>query len=198
MTPALLALLLFAQTFWDTALADGAAAMNAGQYARALEIDDRLIADMIAGLFDEHLFGAAIAQKAAALDGLGRHADASLFADLARFAGAESSVAQPALSDARRVGGAVKPPKLTHRVEPRYPSGARRLHISGVVILECVVDKDGVIRRAHVIRGLAMPSFAYAAVDAVRQWRFQPGTVDGQPVDVIFNLTVSFRSATIP
>ena len=79
------------------------------------------------------------------------------------------------------------------RIEPRYPEKARLLRISGIVILECTIDKSGVVRDGRVLKGLPVPTMAYAALEAVRHWTFQPATVDGEPVNVFFNLTINFR-----
>jgi len=94
---------------------------------------------------------------------------------------------------AYRVGGDVKAPILIDRVEPIYPADARRDGISGIVILEVVVGKDGLVKDAVVLKGLP-EGLSEAALDAVRQWKFRPGTLNGEPVDIIFNLTVNFQT----
>jgi TonB family protein len=91
-----------------------------------------------------------------------------------------------------RVGGDVKAPILTHRVEPIYTVEARRARISGIVIVEVVIDKNGRVKDAMVLKGLPF-GLDQAAIDAVRQWEFRPATLNGEPVDVIFNLTINFR-----
>jgi len=91
-----------------------------------------------------------------------------------------------------RVGGDVKAPVVIHHVEPLYPDAARRGRISGIVILEVVIRKDGTIKDAAVLKGLP-DGLSEAAVDAVRKWTFKPGTLNGEPVDVIFNLTINFK-----
>ncbi|PYQ50573.1 MAG: energy transducer TonB [Acidobacteria bacterium] len=90
-----------------------------------------------------------------------------------------------------RVGGDVKAPVVIKRVEPTYPDTARKAKIAGVVIVEAIIDKDGNVDKAKVLKGLSM-GLSEAAVDAVRKWKFKPGTMNGEPVDVIFNLTVNF------
>jgi TonB family protein len=91
-----------------------------------------------------------------------------------------------------RVGGDVKAPVVTHRVEPFYPEEARAARISGIVILEVIIDKAGVVRDAVVLKPLPF-GLDQAAIDAVRQWKFRPATMNGEPVDVVFNLTVNFK-----
>ena len=95
---------------------------------------------------------------------------------------------------AMRVGGDVRPPSVVKRVEPIYPEEARRERVSGIVILEVLVDKAGNVRDAVVLKDL--PGLSESALAAVRQWTFQPGTANGEPVDVIFNLTVNFKLAS--
>jgi periplasmic protein TonB len=97
--------------------------------------------------------------------------------------------------DARRplpIGNGVKSPVVLHRVEPIYPPLAIRAHISGSVVLECIIDKSGRIRDVRV-ENSTFGAFEQPAIDAVRQWLFAPGTLNGQPVDTIFQLTVRFQ-----
>jgi TonB family protein len=107
--------------------------------------------------------------------------------------------AQPstAASGAYRVGGDVKAPRLVHRVTPLYSEAARRDRISGIVIAEAVVGKDGRVKDAIVLKGLP-DGLSEAALAAIKQWEFEPGTRNGEPVDVIFNLTTNFKLDTTP
>jgi TonB family protein len=89
------------------------------------------------------------------------------------------------------VGDDVKAPVAIHRVEPLYPDEARQARISGIVILETTIDRNGVIRDVRVLKPLPF-GLSQAAVDAVKQWSFKPGTKNGEPVDVISNLTINF------
>lgn len=91
-----------------------------------------------------------------------------------------------------RVGGDVKAPVVVRRVEPVYSAEARRDRISGIVILEVLIDKAGAVTDAVVLKDLP-DGLGSAAMAAVKQWSFQPGTLNGEPVDVIFNLTMNFK-----
>jgi len=91
-----------------------------------------------------------------------------------------------------RVGGDVKAPVVSHRVEPRYTAEAKASRISGVVILELVIDREGNVRDAKVLKPLPL-GLDEMAIVAVKQWKFRPGTLDGEPVDVIFNITMNFK-----
>jgi protein TonB len=90
-----------------------------------------------------------------------------------------------------RVGGDVKAPVVTQRVQPKYTDTARNARVTGVVIVEAVINKNGEVEQVKVVKPLPM-GLAQEAEAAVRQWKFKPGTLNGQPVDVIFNLTVNF------
>ena len=90
-----------------------------------------------------------------------------------------------------RVGGDVKAPVVIKRVEPKYNELARHAKTQGVVVVEAVIDKDGNVDKVKVIKGLPM-GLSESAEEAVRGWKFKPGTLNGEPVDVIFNLTVNF------
>ncbi|HEX2834727.1 MAG TPA: M56 family metallopeptidase [Thermoanaerobaculia bacterium] len=91
-----------------------------------------------------------------------------------------------------RIGGDIKAPKIITRVDPIYPGDAKEARISGVVIVEAHIDETGVVSDTRVLKPLPM-GLDQAAVDAVKQWVFEPALKDGKPVPVIFNLTVNFR-----
>lgn len=89
------------------------------------------------------------------------------------------------------VVGDVKAPIVLKRVAPPYPRLAATAHLSGFVIVECIIDKTGVVRDAKVVKSTSA-MFDQAALDAVQQWQFAPGSLYGKPVDTIFDLTVTF------
>jgi len=89
-----------------------------------------------------------------------------------------------------RAIGEVKPPKPVRRVEPDYPEIARQARIEGVVILEATTDLNGRVTAVRVLRSI--PLLDEAAVDAVRQWVYEPLVVNGRPRAVTFTVTVRF------
>ncbi len=89
-----------------------------------------------------------------------------------------------------RVGGLIQPPTKVHHVAPDYPALARASRVSGVVILEAVIAEDGTVREVRVLR--PVPLLDAAAVQAVRQWRFSPTRLNGQPVPIVMTVTVAF------
>ena len=91
-----------------------------------------------------------------------------------------------------RVGGDVKAPTLSNRVEPQYTDAARKARIAGTVVIEAIIDKNGNVDRVKVIKGLP-GGLSEQAENAVRRWKYKPGTLNGKPVDTIFNVTVTFK-----
>ena len=89
-----------------------------------------------------------------------------------------------------RLHSGMKAPVKTVHVAPVYPMVARQAHIEGVVILEAVLDDQGRVESVRVLR--SFPMLDQAAVDAVRQWRFTPALLNGQPVPVVMTVTVNF------
>jgi len=89
-----------------------------------------------------------------------------------------------------RVGGDIKEPKKIKDVKPVYPQIAQTAKIQGIVIIEATIGKDGSVKDAKVLRSQAM--LDQAALDAVRQWKFTPTLLNGQPVEVIMTVTVNF------
>jgi periplasmic protein TonB len=91
------------------------------------------------------------------------------------------------------IGGDVLAPSIESRVDPAYPPAARNARLQGVVVLEVVVRKDGSVDPSNikVIKSLGM-GLTQSAQNAVKQWRFNPATRHGLPVDVIDRIEVSF------
>jgi len=98
---------------------------------------------------------------------------------------------QPILTTPLRVGGDIKQPKQIKRVEPLYPDDAKAAGITGMVILEVLLDTEGRVKQAAVLRH-ATPSLDQAALSAVQQWVYQPTLLNGAPVEVVFTVTVNF------
>jgi TonB family protein len=87
--------------------------------------------------------------------------------------------------------GPVVPGKLINRVQPVYPETARKLRLRGMVSANVVIHKDGTLTVQNV--GAGHPLLAPAAVAAVQQWKYEPTTVSGEPVDVQVKVYVTFE-----
>lgn len=109
------------------------------------------------------------------------------------FAAVLTVAMAPAMAGAQapvRVGGAVQEPKKLVNVDPMYPALARSAKVEGVVIIEATIDEAGNVRDARVLRSNAL--FDQAAVDAVKQWKYTPTLLNGQPVEVLMTTVVNF------
>ena len=89
-----------------------------------------------------------------------------------------------------RVSMGVTQGMVVHRVQPVYPPLARTARVQGTVLLAAVIGKDGAIQNLHVISG--HPLLTQAALDAVKQWRYRPYILNGEPVEVDTQVTVNF------
>jgi protein TonB len=89
-----------------------------------------------------------------------------------------------------RVGGVIRAPQKIRDVAPRYPVIAQQSKVQGFVILEAVISEDGAVESLRVLR--SQPLLDAAALEAVRQWRFTPTLLNGQPVPVVMTVTVNF------
>ncbi len=79
---------------------------------------------------------------------------------------------------------------LVHRVEPVYPPSAKAARIQGRVQLQAIISRAGTIENLRVLSG--HPMLVQAALDAVRQWRYRPYVLNGDPVEVETQVTVNF------
>jgi periplasmic protein TonB len=98
-------------------------------------------------------------------------------------------VGEPAAPPILAVGD-VKPPRLVHRVEPDFPKVAQEARIEGTVILEATTDIYGRVAAVRVLRSVLL--LDAAAIDAVRQWVYEPLLINGRPRPVTFTVTVRF------
>jgi protein TonB len=92
-----------------------------------------------------------------------------------------------------RVGGEIEPPKKLKDVKPEYPDTARAARVEGTVVLEAVIDSRGVVTDVRVLKSI--PLLDAAAVEAVRQWRYQATMLNGQAVPVVMTVTLNFGLA---
>jgi len=96
----------------------------------------------------------------------------------------------PTPSKRMRIASRVAEANLIHDVAPTYPPEAGRARVEGTVVLLAVIGKDGSVQDVHVESGL--PLLAQAAIDAVKQWRYKPYLLNGEPVEVASRITINF------
>jgi len=96
----------------------------------------------------------------------------------------------PAAPTRIRISGGVTKGLLIQRTEPTYPTLARAARVQGDVILSAVIDTNGQIQNLQLVSG--HPMLVPAAIAAVKQWRYKPYLLNGQPVEVETTITVIF------
>ena len=89
-----------------------------------------------------------------------------------------------------KLGGQVQAAKIVAQPQPLYPALARQARIQGNVVLHAIIDKDGRVGQLEVVSG--HPLLVQSALDAVKQWRYQPTQLNGDPVEVDTTITVTF------
>jgi protein TonB len=89
-----------------------------------------------------------------------------------------------------RQGGQVVAANLINKITPQYPPLARQARIQGTVKLHAIIAKDGSIQELQQVSG--HPLLIQAALDAVRQWRYRPTLLNGEPVEVDTTIDVIF------
>ena len=104
---------------------------------------------------------------------------------------ADSTVAKPTLATVR-ISQGVSQGLLIKRVQPKYPSAALAVHAQGAVQIEATINKEGTVTNVKVLSG--DPVLARAALEAVRQWRYKPYYLDGDPVEIQTQITVNFKA----
>ncbi len=91
-----------------------------------------------------------------------------------------------------RVGGGISAPTIIKKVDPQYSEEARKARYQGTVVLEAIVQKDGSVQILRVVRSLGF-GLDEKAIEALRQWKFNPAKQNGVPVPVALNIEVNFN-----
>jgi len=97
---------------------------------------------------------------------------------------------------ALRIGAGMRPPIKVADARPMYPEAAKAARIEGPVVLELRVGTDGSVVDASVVQSI--PMLDDAAVEAARQWKYVPTLLNGAPVEVLMNVTISFVAPPAP
>jgi TonB family protein len=110
--------------------------------------------------------------------------------------GASAPTAGTVTGGVYQPGGDVTLPKVTHEVRPQYTTAALEAQVHGTVVLNCVVAADGHVRSVEVKRSLDLVyGLDLEAIKAAKQWTFEPGTKNGQPVPVLITIELAFSIA---
>ena len=89
-----------------------------------------------------------------------------------------------------RVGGDIRPPNRITNVNPVYPDIAKQARVQGIVILEAIIDPQGNVTNVRVLRSI--PLLDQSAIEAVKQWKYEPTLLNGVPVPIVMTVTVNF------
>ena len=90
--------------------------------------------------------------------------------------------------------GQIMEPRKVRDVPPEYPPSAQTSGISGIVVLEAVIDRQGKVKDLQVLRSI--PELDRAAMEAVSRWEYTPTLLAGVPIEVILTVNVTFRAGT--
>jgi protein TonB len=111
--------------------------------------------------------------------------------NLSSLVSVPSSLPTPSLATIK-VSQGVSQGLVIKRVQPKYPAAALAVRAQGTVQIEATISKDGTVTNVKVLSGDAV--LAHAAVEAVRQWRYKPYYLDGQPVEIETQISVTFKA----
>lgn len=181
---------------------------------------DEMVERMGPGLGGELAMGLVLMHRALAEAGLGRHREAlwdwhvalnfnpSLAdEDLSRFGEAgrlleENPLREPDLGEsaeaeasamARPLDGEIDPPKARKKPRPKFPRGARDWGIEGPIVIQMIITPEGEAIQPVVLKDLEAATITYSALEALRDWKFQPARLGGEPIAVFYNLAVNYE-----
>jgi len=199
---------------WNDKMTRSTKALRAGDYERALKISKSVADDMVdtLGPGDDatFVFGVVLTHRALALAGLGRHeealwywhivlslypgfgsSDVGSFGEPGAFLSANPLPPKPPDRDFDPAGFVY--PKEISRKTPKFPEGARWFRITGTLVVDVMITENGTVSSPRVVTPLPAPTLSYAALEAIRKWRYEPGTRDGTPVPVPLTVKVTFK-----
>jgi protein TonB len=101
------------------------------------------------------------------------------------------AVLEPRPNTPLTIGGKVKAPRLVSKVDPIYPPLLRRAKVQGDVVVDTVIDTGGNVVDEQIVSGTEF--LAAAAMDALRQWKYEPTLLNGQAFPVHMRVTIAFR-----
>lgn len=104
--------------------------------------------------------------------------------------GAAPGPPPPASHGVVRVGGDVKAPELVQKIQPDYPPVARAARVEGKVVIDAVISKNGDVVSEKAVSGPGL--LVQSALSAVKQWKYKPTYLNGEPVDLAMQVTVDF------
>jgi len=159
----------------------------------SIKLTNRMLDRLGANAEASKLLAQTVSLRASAEEGLGNADDTIWYRQVARLL--DPQIVQPEITapliPAILPVGNMEAPQVIRKRDPERPAMVGAL-VEALVVVELVIDVDGVVRQPRIVSSPA-PAVSYAALEAVRHWRFKPGKMDGKPVPVRFNLTVNFH-----
>jgi hypothetical protein len=210
------------ESAWRTRLHDIDRHLRAGKYRAAQRESRRLAHQMVEGLGTgqsaAYTLAVTCAFRAIAERGLGNDADASWYwwtahrvfpditkADLSPYGEPARALQEekfrardgkPELVDWSTKG--LKPPVITKKNPPSYPSTLLHMGVRAVYVAQVVVEPDGSLTGPLVFQSAREPAMVYVVLEAIHHWHFEPATLDGHPVPCLHMVTVNFKINGLP
>ena len=103
----------------------------------------------------------------------------------------EPPVEEPPAREPLRIGGKIEQPKQLYRAEPIYPQIAKSARVQGVVEIEAMISEAGRLEEIKVVSG--HPLLNDAAVECVRKWKYEPGRLNGEVIEMPIRISVRFQ-----
>src|SRR4051794_16968371 len=195
---------------WRAEVNQSAATLRTGNYANSLKIADQVLSAMVeqlgAGGADDTMLATALTHKALANAGLGKINEALWYwyiaqgispsaakSDLSSFGAAGEFLKRHPFAEADSPSGRVTPARIVKQVLPKFPQGASRFGIAGDLVVQIVIDKNGQPTLPRIVHPLPAPTLSFVALEALRQWQFEPARQNGEPVSIVFDLTVHYK-----
>jgi TonB family protein len=196
---------------WQTEVNQSAATLRSGNYANSLKIADQILSAMVerlgAGGADDTMLATALTHKALANAGLGKINEALWYwyiaqeiapgvakSDLSTFgAPGEFLKRHPFTDSDSSTSGRVTPARIVKQVMPKFPPGASRFGIGGDLVVQIVIDKNGQPTLPRIVHALPAPTLSFVALEALKHWQFEPARQNGEPVPIVFDLTVHYK-----
>jgi len=178
------------------------------RYAEArkasIKLTNRMFDRLGANADASKIFAQTVALRAAAEDGLGNVDDTNWYRQVAKDL--DPQIVLPPMTtpvpkpldvlhlDSPPIDPATaktEPPERTRKRDPERPAIVNALD-QAIAVLEVTIDVDGMVRQPRIVSSPA-PSVSYAALEAIKQWRFRPGRIGGTPFPVLFHITFNFH-----
>jgi TonB family protein len=196
---------------WRNEVNQSAATLRSGNYANSLKIADQVLSAMVdrlgAGGADDATLATALTHKALANAGLGKINEALWYwniaqeispaiakSDLSAFGAAGDFLKRHPLTEFDgSPSGRVTPARIVKQVVPKFPPGASRFGIGGDLVVQIVIDKNGQPTLPRIVHALPAPTLSFVALEALKHWQFEPARQNGEPVPIVFDLTVHYK-----